>query len=608
MDVVYIDGQLIDLDPNTKIAWTIQRVDIGDLSKNYASFSNTIKASDTERNNRVFQNSKLVNSNGTFQYALQDCKVVQNGIETINGKCQIIGFDGENYSIVIYDSFVSIISFIEGKDLSNIDFGNSSWAASAIDSARLNTSNFVAAVMNWGRSSIYEQNYFLPCYFYGTLIQKILQLTGYSLSASILSSTDFTDLVCTPIKAFKYKDGYNKTTKPTVSTADFGLNATTTITVPFAADPIPYRLRANIKMTVGITVNWVSRNVLSTSYVQFYVYGVLVGTFVTSSNYTNNQSATIVFTANDVDTITSQTLGIKIAFVKDAGYPDVVDVLTNAFNSSIEVIDTLQVVRSDVQWNRLASKTPLKDILKDFFVRFGIVYKLQGNTLILKTFEEICNDTGNAVDWTNKRVNRKKSAIDFKTNYAQANYFLHNDDAKDKFLGSGNLSIANTALQAVKDFFTSVFANVKRWTGTGYEVMSYAAYDSTSTGIDDVKEEPPLMIGTLKSRTNEAAITFDSTPRTDYKLAYHADASQPKDSSFRYFISKFYPSLSFALQKNKICKHEYNLTETDIANYDPHKMIFDSGSYYLLNKIDKYNSGRTKGTGSITKVELFKIQ
>jgi hypothetical protein len=116
MDVVYIDGQLIDLDPKTKIAWTIQRVDIGDLSKNYASFSNTIKASDTERNNRVFQNSKLVNSNGTFQYALQDCKVVQNGIETINGKCQIIGFDGENYSIVIYDPFVSIISFIEGKE------------------------------------------------------------------------------------------------------------------------------------------------------------------------------------------------------------------------------------------------------------------------------------------------------------------------------------------------------------------------------------------------------------------------------------------------------------------------------------------------------------
>jgi hypothetical protein len=199
-------------------------------------------------------------------------------------------------------------------------------------------------------------------------------------------------------------------------------------------------------------------------------------------------------------------------------------------------------------------------------------------------------------------VNRKKSAIEFKTNYAQANYFLHNDDAKDKFLGSGSLSIANTTLQTAKDFFTSVFSNVKRWTGTGYEVMSTPAYDSTSTGIDDIKEEPPLMIGTLKARTTEAAITFNATPRTDYKLAYHADASQTKDSSFRYFLSKYYPSLTFALQKNKICKYEYNLNELDIANYDPHKMIFDNGSYYLINKIENFRSGK------ITKVELFKIQ
>jgi hypothetical protein len=608
MDVVYIDGQLIDLDPNTKIAWTIQRVDIGDLSKNYASFSNTIKASDTERNNRVFQNAKLVNSNGTFQYALQDCKVVQNGIETINGKCQIIGFDGENYSIVIYDSFVSIISFIEGKDLSNIDFGNSSWAASAIDAARLNTSNFVAAVMNWGRSSIYEQNYFLPCYFYGTLIQKILQLTGYSLSASILSNSDLTDLVCTPITAFKYKDGYNNSNVPTTSTFNF-FNTSNQVDMVMPVQNVPFGIRANIKITVNFTSITFTKGGGSTSNVVVEAAGVTVGTFGTGTPITANTSGTFVYEFNDQTLITSQTITIRIRYIKDAGFPtDNVTIITFAPSCKVEIVDTLNVVRTNVYWNRLASKTSLKDILKDFFVRFGIVYKLQGNTLILKTLEEICNDTGNAVDWTNKRVNRKKSAIDFKTNYAQANYFLHNDDAKDKFLGSGNLSIANTALQAVKDFFTSVFANVKRWTGTGYEVMSYAAYDSTSTGIDDVKDEPPLMIGTLKSRTNEAAITFDSTPRTDYKLAYHADASQPKDSSFRYFISKFYPSLSFALQKNKICKHEYNLTETDIANYDPHKMIFDSGSYYLLNKIDKYNSGRTKGAGSITKVELFKIQ
>jgi hypothetical protein len=602
MDVVYIDGQIIDLDPKTSIAWTVQRIDIGELSKNYASFSNTIKAVDTERNNRIFQNAKLENSDGTFQYTFQDCKVVQKGIETINGKCQIIGFDGDNYSIVIYDSFVSLISFIDGKDLSNIDFGSESWQATAIDNARVATTGFLTAVMNWGRASIYEANYFLPCYYYKDLIEKILQITGYSLSASILSNSDLTDLICTPVSSFKYKDGYNNSNIPTTSTNNF-FNASGQVDMTMPVQNVPFGIRANIKLTINFTSITFTKGGGSTSNVVVEAVGTTVGTFGIGTAITANTSGTFVYEFNDQALITSQTITIRIRYIKDGAFPgDNVTIITFAPSCKVEIVDTLNVNRSDVYWNRLVTKTPLKDILKDFFVRFGIVYKIEGNTLILKTLEEICLDTASAVDWTSKRVNRKKSGIEFKTNYAQSNYFLHQDDAKDKFLGSGSLAIANTTLQTAKDFFTSVFSNARRWTGTGYEVMSYPAYDSTSTGIDDIKEEPPLMIGTLKARTTEAAITFNATARTDYKLAYHTDASQIKDSSFRYFLSKYYPSLTFALQKNKICKYEYNLNELDIANYDPHKMIFDSGSYYLINKIKNFRSGK------ITNVELFKIQ
>ena len=602
MDVVYIDGQIIDLDPKTSIAWTVQRIDIGELSKNYASFSNTIKAVDTERNNRIFQNAKLENSDGTFQYTFQDCKVVQKGIETINGKCQIIGFDGDNYSIVIYDSFVSLISFIDGKDLSNIDFGSESWQATAIDNARVATTGFLTAVMNWGRASIYEANYFLPCYYYKDLIEKILQITGYSLSASILSNSDLTDLICTPVSSFKYKDGYNNSNIPTTSTNNF-FNASGQVDMTMPVQNVPFGIRANIKLTINFTSITFTKGGGSTSNVVVEAVGTTVGTFGIGTAITANTSGTFVYEFNDQALITSQTITIRIRYIKDGAFPgDNVTIITFAPSCKVEIVDTLNVNRSDVYWNRLVTKTPLKDILKDFFVRFGIVYKIEGNTLILKTLEEICLDTASAVDWTSKRVNRKKSGIEFKTNYAQSNYFLHQDDAKDKFLGSGSLAIANTTLQTAKDFFTSVFSNARRWTGTGYEVMSYPAYDSTSTGIDDIKEEPPLMIGTLKARTTEAAITFNATARTDYKLAYHTDASQIKDSSFRYFLSKYYPSLTFALQKNKICKYEYNLNELDIANYDPHKMIFDSGSYYLINKIKNFRSGK------ITNVELYKIQ
>jgi hypothetical protein len=365
---------------------------------------------------------------------------------------------------------------------------------------------------------------------------------------------------------------------------------------------VPLGIRANIRITINFTSITFTKGGGSTSKVEVQAKGVGVGIFGTGTPITANTSGEFIYDFYDQDLITNQTITIRIQYTKDGAFPaDDVTIITVAPTTKIQIIDTLNVIRTNVLWYRLANKNPLKDVVKDFFVRFGIIYKIDGNTLILKTLEEICTDTASAVDWTSKRVNRKKSPIDFKTTYAQSNYFLHNDDAKDKFLGSGNLAIANTTLQAAKDFFTSVFTNVKRWAGIGYEVMSSPVYDSTSTGIDDVKNEAPLMIGTLKSRTNEAAITFDATPRTDYKLAYHADASQTKDSSFRYFL-KYYATLTNALQKNKVCKYEYNLNEMDIANYDPHKMIFDSGSYYLINKIDKFRSGK------ITAVELFKIQ
>jgi hypothetical protein len=601
MDVVYIDSQIIDLDPKNSIAWTIQRVDIGELSKNYISFSNTIKAADTEKNNRVFQNAKLENSDGTFQYGFQDCKVVQNGVESIIGKAQITGFDGSFYTIVIYDSFVSLVSLLEGKTLKDIYYGNISWLPAGIDAARLNTSTFISAVMNWGRDAIYEANYFLPCYFYKDLITKIFQLGGYTPSGQILTNTDFTELVCAPFERFKYNNDFSKITKPTADLIELSVSASGSFKPTFdTGDITPYT--GNGIITAELVIEW-TKDPSSTSNIVVRLVGRTSGTiFGSGAPITGNISTNQVYEFTDITPVLAETLEIELVYTKDASYPsDLVDIQVLQGDTSIN-FDCSTVNRGNPRWSELTGDKSLPSVLKDFFVRFGIIYKIDGNIVNLKTIEEICTDTASAVDWSSKRVNRKKSLIDFKTTYAQSNYLLHEDNVKDKFLGSGNLAIANTTLQAAKDFFTSAFTHAKRWTGIGYEVMSSPVYESASTGIDDVKNEAPLMIGTLKARTTEAAITFNATARTDYKLAYHADASQTKDTSFRYFLSKYYPTLSLALQKNKVCKYEYYLNEMDITNYDPHKMIYDSGSYYLINKIDKFRSGK------ITTVELFKIQ
>jgi hypothetical protein len=436
------------------------------------------------------------------------------------------------------------------------------------------------------------------------------------LSGDILTSNDYKDLVCTPVNKFLYPESASaNNAKISCVSQNVGFDVDTDdifldSVIPF--DVIDYGSLSTVENDIllnpfkDIVISEISNVtiVLTVDVTSLAGSAPLpqIRTRIVKNTNTIIQTSGFIFT-NGLVTITATVdvnpgdviRGLMFAVVAGRFFT------ATLATGSLTVTVNRTVVRSSVIWKLLTSKEPLKDVIKDFFVRFGIVYKVENNTLILKTLQEICNDTAGAVDWTSKRVNRKKSPIDFKTNYAQSNLFLHKDGAKDKFLGFGNLSILNTTLKDGRDFFTSIFSNAKTW-GGNQKVITTPAYDSTSTGIEDIKEEPPFMIGTLRARVSEDAISFNGTPRTDYKLAYHEDKNQAKDTSFAYFLSKYYPSLTFALQKNKICKYEYNLNETDIANYDPHKMVFDNGSYYLINKIENFRSGK------ITKVELFKIQ
>ena len=615
MDVVYIDDQIIDLDPDTKIAWTIQRVDIGDLSKNYSSFSNTIKAGDTEKNNRTFQNAKLDNSDGTFQYAFQDFRLVQNGVETASGKAIVTGFDGNNYTLVLYDSFVSLLSFINGKKLADIDiWGTEAWNAAGIDTARLKTTGLVNAFSNWGRSLAYEQNYYLPFFYYSTLITEILKLTGLTPQGGILSNTDFTDLAVSHVDKFIYPEATLINVKRTATSSSQSL--TLSIDQAFISISFPQVDYGTLPLTdtfvsdVTVNIRYNSLNftidVLSASKGDVRIYGSIQGLIATSPpitlDYTNSDQ---IYTFTGLEFLTGETVEVRFYFNKDAGYPGdsvFVDVGNGGNGTSYTIAGNTTVPRSKPYWKRLVNNdVTISDCLKDFFVRFGIIYKVNGNAIELKTNEEICTDTSSAVDWTNKRVNRKKSLIDFKTTYAQANDLSFSDSIDFPDAGAGSLSINNSTLQSKKSLFKSALKNAKMWTGS-IKCLTFPVYDSGSTGISDIKNSTPFCLATLRNRTNEAAITFDAIARTDYKIAYFLDNTRTKDSSFAYFLSKYYPSLTLALQKNKICKYQYNLNETDIANYDPHKMIFDNGSYYLINKISNFRSGK------ITTVELFKIQ
>ncbi len=256
-----------------------------------------------------------------------------------------------------------------------------------------------------------------------------------------------------------------------------------------------------------------------------------------------------------------------------------------------------------VDWNQYFADIKPKDVLRDFFTRFGIVHKQVKETLYLKTLEAICTDRPGAVDWSSKLVNRHLETINLKADYGQNNYFNHNksDEVDDPTLGRGNMTVDSNILTGEKNVFDSAFYNSITETTDGYLAATVPVYDADSADIEDFANAPGLRILTLKARSTEAAITFNVTARTDYKIAYFVDSLLTKDTGFQYFIDQFYPSFEQALQKNKVITKFYNLTVLDIAQYDPHKMVYDGEGYYIVNEITNFIPGM------ITKVSLFKV-
>ncbi len=292
--------------------------------------------------------------------------------------------------------------------------------------------------------------------------------------------------------------------------------------------------------------------------------------------------------------IAGDRIGVYVSPALNWDFDVAIDISSIAFSTTVD--------RSVVIWNSLLKNIPCSVFLKDFFNRFAVIPKQEDNVLYLKTIEEICTDTANAADWSEKRVNEKQT-IDFQSTYGQSNHLSHtdSDSVNDPLLGDGVFTIDSNILPTDKTVFRSEFMNALTPTLNSHKAIQIPVYDADSTDIDVFGEVPGLRIATLKDRTTEPAITFNATPRTDYKLAYFVDGLLTKDTGFQYFTDQFYRILARALQKNKKITRYYYLSVIDIANYDPHRMVWDGEGYYIINKIVNFVPGK------ITKVELFKI-
>jgi len=611
---LYIGDNAIDLKEGQVIATTIKRIEIGDIQSRFVNYTNQFKGIWTERNKTNLGHSDSELSQSPIPYTIQSGRVSKNGIDIIRRANIILkSSNGDEFDINVYENVYDYFKVISGLKLSDISpIANSAWTVSAIDSARTNTSGIITVVLNWGKSgAIYQPNYFLPCFFYHSIVRAILEYTGLELSGSILSDSRFTDLVM-PFNGdeFLYPETFTNTAigraSPTsylipdlmaadgdvrinLSTADYGSDNFDLINNEYES-PDYFNLTVEGFISVsGIT--WNDGTVLTGKL--YKTGGTLIDSGTIVLQPTTSGTLLLEYTG---DFITGDQIYLTIS--GDA--PTTGTELTIDATSYLKIVCNRTVNRASVNWNKLWKDVSCSDILKDFFTRFSIIPKQQDGVLFLESIEDIINDRAGAVDWSQKLIKADKN-INFGTTYAQVNDFMFSDSVGDVSLGSGSMDIANTTLLDYKEYYTTVFQNCKTESTNGYNVATIPVYDTTSAGIDVFAGEPGIKLLTLKARTTEGSISFDVSPRTDYKLGYFVDMSQPKDTGWGYFLNQFYRALTASLQKNKVIKKLYRLTDIDIADFDHHKIIYDGEGYYLVNNINNFVSGK------FTVVEVFKV-
>ncbi len=519
---IYVEEQLIDLDPKTVIAITLQIADFasGDIINRKASFTNQIKAPATNNNIRIFEFANNPKSKSTFPYLKKMFKILSNGIQIMEGVVTIKSFD-TYFNLHVY-SLPKDLSFrISGLYLSDLDFGDSNivWNASFINSKRASTSGWCAPVVQYG--------------------QMDSSLATLDIGAYYLPSVS-------------YKD---------------------TITAIFA--------------NAGYTVS---------------------GDFYDNDEVFNKM--VILYSRNS--------------------FPSVV-----------------------VKLNDVLSTTMLQnDFVKDFIIKFGAFLRIVNNNIEIITTEEILNNKSNAVDWTLKRVKNKKDIVQFAWNgFAIKNNFIYEEpdnlpfaslkytSGQDLDDANGYLTSNNENLPESTDLYTSIFAR-SNWIVNGVSgsidalerVIDNAAHVvycvtssiwvATPTSFD-FEVEPKDMLAILDDRstaftTTENAVTYNGTPRTDYKIArfnsHVTDNVFPSlawrrvgsgltgGPPFNGLLDLYYPSLQRILTAGVITTtHEYNLNDIDINSLDLTVPMFDDGNYYLINKVVSYVSGKT------TRVELLQI-
>ncbi len=240
-----------------------------------------------------------------------------------------------------------------------------------------------------------------------------------------------------------------------------------------------------------------------------------------------------------------------------------------------------------IEFEKLFENTTQKDILKQVFNMYGLVFrpsKHKKKHYEFTTLKDLLSVNNGYVDYSDKLQRTNSIKFSF-GKYAQENYFEYELDeelSKTEEIVDylrGKISVSNKSLKKETTIVKSAFKSVPIIYGMNFYEVEIPTDD---------EDRPPK----LKVNNTTPYILNNNNGNGDFTGMFWND-----------LIDAYYKSLSEALEYQELREVELALTAEDVRNFNFFKLVYlrQYQAYYYCNKIKNYTGGK------MTKVELIRV-
>jgi hypothetical protein len=627
--LLYINGQLADLDAGTVIAQTKQVNDLNSLETRQTNYTNKFRLPKTATNLKIMQFLTLPGNTSDIPYQKNECSLYSH-----SGECYVykgwavITDGGDSYDAAIYDGIIDLYKAIENKTLADLtltEIDHVKDTATVIqtwDNTSTLPYRYILADFNGDTGATNNPNnarvnldYLIPSVKVSYLWNKIFTKYNIRYSGSVFLTQNFVNLWIT------YPKG--------VSTSENDL-------IVFESDTYAFYNSSTVsgyRQSFWLQYNAASTNLLTSNGSQKHLK-------VTENGYYRIEAeghimirgrATINFAKNGEPFALPSQIGASEELIGINNIPFTVSrgVYLNAgesiclflkgYGSSFKFIEentlTVRLVKvtpNNMNFTEAFSDFAITDFLKEVVHRFGLTLfkdRHTGNYTFLTLQEQL--QAADAENWSSK-FSKKMSENYVYGSYAQRNWFRYSYNDKENTGNDYYIDVPNVNLPESKDIIKSKIYSPEIRQST-YLNQSTNVYKFWDKEIKEADAQNPQSVSykPLDKRYYFMRGKFELQPVNLYSDAFSSSVHNLfiyrenfYKLSYNDVVQEYYHPIKQLLEKAQLVNAELWLTDADVANFDFKKLYYieQLSSYFIMNKINNYVPGK------VTNCELVRVQ